>query len=183
MKRRLFNLAVGLSLVLCVATVAVWVRSYFATESFGWASLERNATTGDVVQRAYAIMWGRGSIAFGYLRTKYDSGYSGLAKVPSGWEFRRYDPAPPSLAGTPLPNDRLNVRFAGFQLRDTDFGWMLARQLVVPLWIFLFAAIVPVLWGRRRRRQRSGRLCASCGYDLRATPDRCPECGAAAVVS
>jgi hypothetical protein len=55
--------------------------------------------------------------------------------------------------------------------------------LGLPLWLVW----PPVAWLsvrriwlllRRRRRQIEG-LCAVCGYDLRESPERCPECGTA----
>jgi hypothetical protein len=56
------------------------------------------------------------------------------------------------------------------------------RYVTVPGWFVALACSVPAaLWLRHRRRQarRSAQgLCASCGYDLRATPEQCPECGA-----
>lgn len=61
----------------------------------------------------------------------------------------------------------------------------LVRVVIFPFWSAagLFSLLVGVgllpelVVLKRRRRARMG-LCVNCGYDLRATPERCPECGA-----
>ena len=56
-----------------------------------------------------------------------------------------------------------------------------AHAVVLPYWLLIgLTAILPSLQFRRlvilRRRRKHG-LCLTCAYDLRASKDRCPECG------
>jgi hypothetical protein len=51
-------------------------------------------------------------------------------------------------------------------------------------WIFAFPALfilllLVIVWHRRCKMRDKGpeRACRNCGYDLRASPDGCPECG------
>jgi hypothetical protein len=72
--------------------------------------------------------------------------------------------------------NRMSKITAHYESHDLDW--------VIPLWLpLLLTALLPSVWIRNRhRRLRRLRLarCPTCGYDLRATPGRCPECGTAA---
>jgi hypothetical protein len=56
-----------------------------------------------------------------------------------------------------------------------------AHYLLAPLWALWTTASLPVLFvlvkaAKRTWRSRSN-LCVNCGYDLRGSSEKCPECG------
>jgi hypothetical protein len=93
---------------------------------------------------------------------KFDGEPSGFAGV----NYRRYDIHLAAPDGTRLPGTYGTQR--RFWIAP---GWMLLLSLGA-------GALCRRIWvGQRRRERGAGQLCRHCGYDLCATPERCPECG------
>jgi hypothetical protein len=101
-----------------------------------------------------------------------------VASLPSGAGVRHMAVAArPGLLADPkaLLGFRISYGFSSWP----DYG----VGILLPDWFLVgLTALLPMAWGYRRRvvqrRQLIG-VCRQCGYDLRATPYRCPECGTA----
>jgi hypothetical protein len=186
MKRRLFNMLAAISLLLLIATVALWVRSQWVVDEISrdtdWNASSKLRGTGVGVGS-----WnGHLEIILDYVRSTPNFG-------------NLYYPMPPSFRWSKLPlrryawpQDDPQQHLCGFyraaqpafvDVIDINNPDWLAVHYGFPdlLFVTLFA-VVPALWffhaKRRQQRHRHGSFpCEKCGYDLRATPDRCPECG------
>ena len=70
--------------------------------------------------------------------------------------------------------------YGGLGVRLVDDGgwvsWHFTIHCAYPAGLSLVAF---VLFRKACRRMPPSGLCPTCGYDLRATPNRCPECGMA----
>ena len=111
-----------------------------------------------------------------------------LGEPAAGNWYRRHGRADHRLFGFgTVVDDRVLVMTVGQPTSRPTYGGLACSHIVfvgLPM-----AAAVPALAGlpaafwiraaRSRRRTRHG-LCLVCGYDLRATAGRCPECGRAA---
>jgi hypothetical protein len=189
MKRRLFNSLVFVSTLMSVVAIVMWVRSYWAGDSFGVQTFSVNlADTRQVRGVASGIATGRGRLAFGTMTTFI--GFATFASGPTVRVFLRQWFCDWNCGGlvvhnvsrglSPGPFDRSGlVGFDFTVLRPDPSGWL----AFVPFWFITLALLIlpmsrilSILRALRRNRLDGG-LCLTCGYDLRATPDRCPECG------
>jgi hypothetical protein len=182
LKRRLFNFAAVLSLLLCMTTATLWTASFFVGSRISF----ENATP-DPHGRTRVITWSTTSVA-GVLEVARFEGRRNLRTLgPIGYTWKYETPRAAAIGrhprGYPLGTSRVLFEFAGLQvaiLTDTvhppDFRWVR-----LPYWmLFVLTMSLPLWRGMlflRERKRKTLNQCAFCGYDLRATPDRCPECG------
>jgi len=165
--RHVYRLVGALSLLLCLAACGLWARSVWRSDLLVAPIGEYNANVRS---------WD-GLIYFDIYRQ---------VALPGRSSERRW-----GHSSWPRANDESAWRWLGPRWWDRmGFGHYVGfntvgqrvDQFVFPLYaVVLLTAVPPALvlvrHIRARRRSRAG-LCPRCGYDLRATPDRCPECGA-----
>jgi hypothetical protein len=179
--RILRNAATVVSLLLCLVTLMLWVRSYCLGDLWsrtGPHSLAVVLLHGRVIidARSHTFVRIRD-------RSRNRSEFVDTSFVPSGWSHEPADeypcpwsPAESTLGFVAHTNQSLDL--------DVPHGVdRIERRHIVglPLWCPLIGfGVLPALRLARHRARGNpsrARLCPTCNYD---TPTRCPECGSLA---
>jgi hypothetical protein len=186
-KGRLFSLAaavsLGLGVALSIVLATLIVRSLCVEET--WAVTRDVRANAHYSYDSFLLSYEKGGLNFQYLT--WSGGVPDdvqIEAVPSGWTLH-HEVAPSAEYPRSLGRSTLGFSFHWFFGPGKSFGRTVDEslvQLLVPMPLLLLMIGVPcaVVCARivRRQRRLARQLCVVCGYDLRATPDRCPECGA-----
>lgn len=181
MRRYLKTFVDCLPVVLLLLVCAAWVRSYIATDSVVLQRLRHRDANATFIQTKIAA----GAGGLGYERRST----SGLNQFDLSPECRK--PLWWSTSKSPAYPNPYDEKFLGFHFSSYAAAYAGRRyadvEVTVPYWsIAILLAIGPFIlfvYAWRRNRQIMSGFCSQCGYDLRATPDRCPECGTVVVTS
>jgi hypothetical protein len=156
-----------LSLLLCIASAIFWIRSHRGRDTLTLTPLPSR--------------WSL-STSSGTLRLTHDLSYIDPAEVKSVISSFKHER---SLLGFGV---KQSEEFHSWPVTSRGpfssitYGTV-TKTHYMPLWACLvLLGILPTIQysrlARRLRRRRRG-LCLNCGYDLRASPAKCPECGTA----
>jgi hypothetical protein len=178
--RRVVRWAVGgfclLSLLACAGAGWLWWRGTSRADYWNWTGGGAGGPSADAMSGGRLL-----TVSFALDRSPEPTGWETVSH-PGG--FGRWWPGytqGPGRSGFAF----YNLRTVGPPQGRWGVGGRPLLILWVPHWFPVAAtAVPPLLWlgvyGRRawvhRRRTRLG-LCRRCGYDLRASAGRCPECG------
>ena len=192
MKRRLFNVLAAVSLFACALVVVLWVRSYFIADivESNWSRTSPLAAS----PLALGIRSTAGQLA---LEIEWATSKPDADLETRTWLHEPATRPSPGLShGThekpgedkyPSTTWMQRLLTSGWSFDDVDFGHGKVESSRC-FWtghgvVAAFLAVMPISlilsWWRRSRKGFVIGHCSACGYDLRASKDRCPECGAA----
>jgi hypothetical protein len=144
----------AVSLALAIMLAVMWFQSYSSMDAW---QIQSNFGEGGRASRIFYIVSGEGDLRTRLLR---DNGTSGWTPTSDHvyCSFRHY---------------RMHLS-AATKISNFFSG----QAVVLPYWALVLLLSFPSafyvsIWVRRKKPG----MCPICGYDLRATPDRCPECG------
>jgi hypothetical protein len=177
-RRWMFNGIAAFSLILFLAIAPLWAMSFFAENSLEWFN-DSQTQVDDFSIDSY-----RGEITVNRLVVLSPTRESQPAQL--HFRFKHLHPVArvsfldlfSDITKQPgAPRARLAFRFLGVGLYSLGDPGDRMALFALPMWLIALVSLpIPACWILRHRRSLPG-YCAKCGYDLRATPDRCPECG------
>jgi hypothetical protein len=190
--RIIYNGAMALSLLLCLATVGVWVRSGWVSDTLAWCDYP----AGGAYQHVHLVRISRGGVqsiswhcigAPAFVNRR--SGFYHTCESAS--EYPVYE----NTVWWAVVVRARHFAALGFEVVPEVSGppfWSTSASATLesstyPLYFpTLLFAWNPAYWFFRfcRHRRARGRLarrcCVACGFDLRGLAGRCPQCGGVA---
>lgn len=190
----MFTLIAGLSLLIWLATVALWIASYWRIDTFAliWKTwkgdYQYTASVLDVrMVRGYWQLLSE-TAEHSVMKPQNLAGMSEYEK----WKHEhpeQWDAMHTTLIPADLPPGQMlllaqpnRYGFGYLHAMNVAAGYTYhARAAVLHFaWTSPLFLILPLRWLSKHMHKKwrlSRGECPNCGYDLRASPDKCPECG------
>jgi hypothetical protein len=170
--------------VFLISSVALAVLSYLRIDTLGFVARttesgrQRGGSLSSVYGRIWLYCW---SGQYPAESPKHAGSFEHTSK-PLDWKERQN-----MRTWFDMVNTERDWEFAGVRIermeRDASVTGVpvsvVEWTLHLPYWVIIaISSLLPLLWlARRLRNRHAPGCCRKCGYDLRATPERCPECG------
>ncbi len=144
----------------------------------------------------------RGSLIIARQGVSTEAGFEGDASTFGSFSFSAHNTIPITIAAGQITVQGSRITMTADPITENikhGFLWMnldsaklstgivsrvqlTCRAVGAPMWTLGVPLLLPsslmLLRHRRRARRNRAGLCVRCGYDLRASHERCPECGA-----